>query len=220
MPWLAITAQRRPTCGSPLGTAEDYHIWRPRPDNDDMTDSSLAPDRLDEASRQMAQNAALHVEDAAVLIEHERWRGAYVLATLALEEIGKAWALQQPGDPQHRAAFFNTIKRDHVAKIGQARQFGAWVDQFSRGHDEAAETVIDLEAVFDEGHQYLADDDHDRRMSGTDVDILNGLPVGGSDAITEQEAKGHVEFAHTPGHVMLNYLTVQPHPVPAGARPS
>jgi len=174
-----------------------------------MTDSSPNDVQLDEACREMALNALSHVEDAEVLIRQGRWRGAFALATLSMEEVGKAWAIQDepPGHPQRRMASFNRVKRDHAAKLEQARQFAAWLDQLVvRPRYEDGKRMIDIEAIFDEGHQYMAENDHDMRLSGTYVDILDGLAIGGVGAVTEQQARDQLILGGFLAHSMAGYL--------------
>lgn len=131
-----------------------------------------------------------------------------MLSTLSLEETGKAWALEQPGGPEERVGFFNKIRRDHASKITQARQFGALVAQFADtdSRDSQGRSVIYLEEVFDEGHGYMADNDHYQRMSGTYIDIVDGTVEGGVDAITQQDAVHQFELAHVLAHAIENFL--------------
>lgn len=164
---------------------------------------------LDEACRQVALNVASYVQDAAALIDLGRWRGVFVLSTLALEEIGKAWSLQQPGEPTERVRLYESVRRNHTAKLTKARQFGSLVEQFAYGVDETGRRVIDIDAVFDEGHGYQAEVDHDTRMSGAYVDILEGLPVGGRDVITEEAARTQFDHAHVIAHALARFLTAQ-----------
>jgi hypothetical protein len=83
------------------------------------------------------------------------------------------------------------------------------VEQFSYGVDETGRRVIDIDAVFDEEHSYQAEADHDTRMSGAYVDILEGLPVGGRDVITEEAAQTQFDLAHVLAHAIARFLTAQ-----------
>jgi AbiV family abortive infection protein len=127
------------------------------------------------------QNAHDLVIDAETLLERGRWARAHALATLAMEEAGKAWLthghLQQAwSDPLPKHPW------RHQQKLEAARQMAAFAGMVEAG-------VGDLVALYAEEHTQLAEDDFFTRMTALYVDLRDGEVIGGSTAISQDRAQ-------------------------------
>ena len=94
------------------------------------------------------------------------------LATLALEEVGKAWLA-------HLSAAIDEAPRPvgHVGKLIAAREFAAMYSSFQReGHSRYGGVVL--------RGPCLAEDDFYTRMAGLYVDLIDGEIVGSPASIT------------------------------------
>src|SRR6478752_6213499 len=105
----------------------------------------LARELLDAISK----NAHDLLEDAVLLLEHERWARAFALATFAVEEIGKGWIFHQRHHSEGQKAF--KVSTNHRAKIEAARQLLAMYESVSETN------VLDAEKMFAEEHSFRAD---------------------------------------------------------------
>jgi AbiV family abortive infection protein len=134
-----------------------------------------------------ASNSLSLTHDARLLLLGSRWAGAYALATLAVEEAGKAWLCQEkllgiPGINKKR------LRTDHVGKSIAARQMLAMRTEASKGE-------INIDAIFGEHHDYAADDAHYLRLLGLYVDLTDSGVAGGASSIDADTATGAVHLA-------------------------
>ncbi|HVE95064.1 MAG TPA: AbiV family abortive infection protein [Acidimicrobiales bacterium] len=148
------------------------------------------------------QNAHALVADAEVLLSRERWARAHALATLAMEEAGKAWLADQlfqfaPDQPLPPRGW------RHEEKLGAAREMHALVGMLRESR------TIDMNEWFSEGHQYAAEYDFFTRMTGLYVDLQDGEVVGGPQAVTPGIARATVGLAGPLVHAALQLLWVR-----------
>ncbi|MCE7009038.1 AbiV family abortive infection protein [Kibdelosporangium philippinense] len=132
------------------------------------------------------QNAVSLLHDAQLLYLGSRWAGAHGMATLAVEEAGKAWLCHQkliglPGITRQDLS-------SHAHKAIAARQMIATVQQ-------ASEKIFNLDEVYGEHHDYAADCDFYLRMAGFYVDLTEHGVVGGANSITEDQASSSMVVA-------------------------
>ncbi len=139
-----------------------------------------------------ASNAASLLHDAQLLFLGSRWAGAHGMATLAIEETGKAWLCHQkllglPGITRKELS-------DHAHKAISARQMIATVQQ-------AAETPVNLDEIFGEHHDFAAEDDFYLRMAGFYVDLTDQGIEGGCNSVDEGRASESLMTAEVAAHV-------------------
>jgi AbiV family abortive infection protein len=133
-----------------------------------------------------AKNAMSLTHDAQLLLLGSRWAGAYALATLAVEEAGKAWLCHGQLCGIHGVN--RKILDNHVGKAIAAREMLAMLT-------EASKREININEVFDEHHDYAADDAHLLRKLGLYVDLTDVGIAGGPDSVKEEDARASVTLA-------------------------
>lgn len=134
-----------------------------------------------------AANAANLVEDARLLFKAERWAGTHGIATLALEEVGKAWLCHQKLVGLDGITL-KDLRSDHVHKAIAARQFieTAW---------QASQDVFNVNEVYGEHHDFAAEYSHSLRLTGLYVDLEDSEVVGGAGSVTKDKAEESLMLA-------------------------
>jgi AbiV family abortive infection protein len=146
----------------------------------------------------ISKNAHELLEDAQLLLDHERWARAFALATFAAEEIGKGWIFHQQYHFEGRKAF--KVSTNHRAKLEAARQMLALYESVSESN------VIDAEKWFSEEHNFRADNDFMTRMTHLYVEVVDNRVVGGSDGVGREDAQMAVGFANAVVHLGIQML--------------
>lgn len=135
-----------------------------------------------------AANAASLAKDATILLQNGRWSGAYGLAILAMEEVGKSWLCQNR--LSGIAVPTDDIRNSHVRKITACRQMLA----AALLKNDPSVSQQPGEFVFGKWHQDAADDSYHLRLACLYVDLTKDGVVGGAGSVSEQDARNAIEI--------------------------
>ena len=147
-------------------------------------------------ARHAIANAAALLQDAELLLSHQRWPRAHALAVLALEEVGKAGiCLGALGYQEDQAQDFWLEFRDHKTKL----HFAGAALQVLFGSEDQVEALVAVVAAA----EAEAASEHAQKLRGLYVDLDRQTgEVLRPDAIDEGAAAQTVERVEA----MLNLL--------------
>jgi AbiV family abortive infection protein len=152
--------------------------------------SDVAPDTavVSDYARAALRNARDLLDDAGVLVDHERWPRACSLAVLAMEEAAKVLLcgllpLLPPEEAHHFALPFAEMNRTHETKLLAAGVMTHLLSYFMGGSDAPSSLAPALEAL-EAGRR----DDNELKKRGFYVGYQDGRVLLPSE-LAEQDAR-------------------------------